>query len=750
MSNPTTSSNPLMPSSTVDSFSEVMFNGNEEVGPVPVYTLTFTNNTDHTVYPFLFATNDAEQCSTQDSKGNYACSGYAHDPANNPGCIYDPIDPYNNDYRGYIGYTGEDDHNYLGLPAGETVVIPVPLAFWDAGRIFVATDSADLTPNATVYQSNPPTNPFQYYDKNEGGVKETLRYQQAIEQPSPSTFKAVVMWYRADVALVALDDAPAQLLEFTIRDPYMLKLNSNLDKNTLGPLINYDVSYVDTIYLPVAMEATDVPDANGTKRAFGWTGAIQSEAQFQQAFEAFVSAGADNGLGLYFGTDETGTTRGYTRYNIADPTAGVKLPSGASALGDSPLLDKRSSYGQNIYLLSSGGTGGIKADVNTSPDPAGSATANVTFNSGPDGDNQRAALTEVAPGVMDVICNAPTLPCGGVLQDGTKLLKCTVNPDGGTGVVTLSQPTNPVPDYTSCTFTYARPASDYVSSAIISLWYSWAKYYMDQNPVSGQQYPGELADRVITFTNPVAANTLVPGMTVTGNGIPSDSDGSFCTITAVSPDAGQPIQSVTLSELAANASSGTYTFAPLEPLPGADNPLAQTFPLSFEGEDVATALEFSRQVYQALSALSTIPNRPHNYPLPLWVVFNTIGCNVGQIPYIGLSDNPPDDRIGTEITLRIKSILRGVPDFQAPKWPETTWYPDPSTPTGGCKFNAYNLDPFVWFVHKKLGLSGYGFSVDDDIADVGANGATNLVIAITGTNGLPNSNQWSPDNPYGG
>jgi hypothetical protein len=508
---------------------------------VPVYTLTFTNNTDHTVYPFLFATNDAEQCSTEDSNHNYACSGYAKDPADNPGSIYDPIDPYKNDYRGYIGYTGEDGHNYLGLPAGETVVIPVPLAFWDASRIFVATDSANLTPNATVNQTNPPTNPYQYYDKNEGGVKDTLRYQQAIQQPSPSTFKAVVLWYRADVAFVPLNDAPAQLLEFTIRDPYMWQLNSNLDKNTLGPLINYDVSYVDTIYLPVAMEATDVPDANGNKQAYGWTGAIQSEAQFQQAFEAFVSAGADNGLGSYFGTDKTNTTRGYTRYNITDPNADVKLPSGAQALGDSPFQDKRSSYGQNIYLLSSGGTGGILANVNTSPDPAGSETAQVTFNSGADGDDQKATLSQAPTVEIDVTCGDPNLPCSGVLKDKTKLIQCVVNPDGGAGVVTLNQTTNPDADVKSCTFTYGRPVSDYVSSAIISLWYSWAKYYMDQNPVSRQQYRGTLVDRVITFTNPVPANTLLPGMKVTGNGIPADSDGSFCTITAVLPDASQPI-----------------------------------------------------------------------------------------------------------------------------------------------------------------------------------------------------------------
>ena len=48
--------------------------------------------------------------------------------------------------------------------------------------------------------------------------------------------------------------------------------------------------------------------------------------------------------------------------------------------------------------------------------------------------------------------------------------------------------------------------------------------------------------------------------------------------------------------------------------------------------------------------------------------------------------------------------------------------PDPSTHTDGTDYNVFNLDPFVWFVHQKLGLSGYGFSFDDDVSDVGAGG----------------------------
>jgi len=52
-------------------------------------------------------------------------------------------------------------------------------------------------------------------------------------------------------------------------------------------------------------------------------------------------------------------------------------------------------------------------------------------------------------------------------------------------------------------------------------------------------------------------------------------------------------------------------------------------------------------------------------------------------------------------------------------------------------------------VHVKLGFSGYGFSVDDDTADVGAGGATELQLTVSGTGGLKNKNPWTIQAPYG-
>ena len=71
------------------------------------------------------------------------------------------------------------------------------------------------------------------------------------------------------------------------------------------------------------------------------------------------------------------------------------------------------------------------------------------------------------------------------------------------------------------------------------------------------------------------------------------------------------------------------------------------------------------------------------------------------------------------------------------------------SPRRNQSYNVFNLDPFVWFVHKQLLLSGYGFSFDDDTADVNANGAEQLYVAVGGPEGLPNTNEWKPSTPWG-
>ena len=138
-----------------------------------------------------------------------------------------------------------------------------------------------------------------------------------------------------------------------------------------------------------------------------------------------------------------------------------------------------------------------------------------------------------------------------------------------------------------------------------------------------------------------------------------------------------------------------------------------------------------------LSVFSTAPRKVPALPGSMELVGNSIGGNVGFLPtaepinYKNISANVRD---------LVKSALRGVPDFAA--YPESQWYPPPSRGTGGRSYNVFNLDPYVWFIHRRLGLSGYGFSFDDDTADVGANGTSTLSIAIGGLTGLSNTSEW--------
>ena len=64
--------------------------------------------------------------------------------------------------------------------------------------------------------------------------------------------------------------------------------------------------------------------------------------------------------------------------------------------------------------------------------------------------------------------------------------------------------------------------------------------------------------------------------------------------------------------------------------------------------------------------------------------------------------------------------------------------------TSGQDFNVYNLDPYVWFVHKVEKMSAYGFSVDDDVANPTATGP---LLAADGT---PNHDPSNLQIDFGG
>jgi hypothetical protein len=202
-------------------------------------------------------------------------------------------------------------------------------------------------------------------------------------------------------------------------------------------------------------------------------------------------------------------------------------------------------------------------------------------------------------------------------------------------------------------------------------------------------------------------------------------------ITAVASDN----ETITLSQAQTGALFDGFNFAKpaVSSIVGYDpNGLTPIKALTFPSDQQNYAVAFAQNVYLVMSTMGrTVKPNTANASIPL--LGNVIGGNVG--PAFLPNQN---QAIQTAITNQIKSALRGVPDFTSPLYSNPSqWYPDPALKTGGQNFNVYNLDPFIWFIHQKLGLSAYAFGLDDDIGDVGAGGSTQLDVSVGGLGGLP-------------
>jgi hypothetical protein len=725
---------------------------------VPKKTLRITNNTDQTVYPIM-----------RDPNSNTLASNSAVG-------LYDPYDLPNKEYRGYIGYsegTGDNAKYYFGLKRRESVLVSIPLVFWNGARIGIGTDGKYLAPTADP-------NPLRYDRTALRAI--TVSADDADEIASGSIQNGVVMWYRSEIAKAPNDDTEDQLAEWTIRDHLYLanaqitaKTNIEIPDNQLVTLINYDVSNVDNLYLPLAMAANDVwvvPQRSGTGPTpnrtgwspgsdpdiYGWTGAINTIDFLQTKIREFT---ADNNtlLGQYFGSKK----QGWPFYNIPnpnqDPNAPIKIPSGANVFAQSPLKAVPSSYGgidwqTDKYMLSSGGTDPIKASIGNSitVNPAGSRTLNLNKS------DQQAKMDFIKP--KDIVKGLPDSHKTGPnpIQEGTTVISVDYN----NWTVVLSNPLANTSDET--TYDFSRPVSDYASEAMIRLWYSWAQYYLAHWNKTPQAPPppqiqGSIEAMSATLTFNVAHAELVEGMAVKGPGL-DDAQ------TEVGPHQGEAVileiasdkKSVILSQVANKTSTNAdFTFLPPQKLlwtpkdgdPG--YPLLQlTFPTKDKWRD---PYEFSQAVYLIMASMNQI-GQPNNDSVNKFMQ-DIVGANMGFIFDQAAKDSDDGKMVTSMIRDMIKSVLRGVSDFT--KYPDevneqgvhTHWYPNPKEETGNQKFNVFNLDPFVWFVHVQLGFSGYGFSVDDDTADVGAGGATQLQLTVTGTGGLKNINPWTIQAPYG-
>jgi hypothetical protein len=821
-----------LPLPTVGSVDQVLYNG---VSGTYEKTITITNNSPtQTIYPFLEGQNSHQAVSPYQGTAQY-----------------DPFDPVNQEYRGYIGYT-DGTNNVAGLPPLTSFTIPVPLVFWDSGRILFSTDGADqFTTHNGVDGGSPPGAPFYYHDTNtqaifycsidsshldqlaftpvynsfdpqNGGMPTTTNWQSPVasgllkdgqsfvvtgpglpasgyqvtvdsshpgyialpgmataaqtaqqyvftclsqqsisptdryiqndlpltKQGSSSTTNGLVMWYHALSSQAPNNDAPFQLTEITFRgtfyDPtintgtgFQYLMTTNDFNGAKTDSADYDVSFVDSINMPVAMEATNVPvpNTNTPPEPFGYVGSGQSLEDFQKALATFTSNNpSDNFLGSYF------DGKGYPSYVNIDP-GNLKLPSGQNVFLSSPAVPSGVSDIQfyktfpdgsfilePLYALTTGGTGPSTLSIGGAPGSSGQDLYLSAVNLA----NRYILNDLIAPNFHQFVVTYN----GGHSLAGmvTGLLR-----DNENKVIGVILDRDVPADAGSQVYNFTPPVKDYAGSRIAGLWYSWAKYYADNvqstplNQVSGTISAGNL----LTLDQP--APGLVPGMTVTGKGVPAG-----CVILAIAPDQ----KTITLSEVVnGNATSFNFARPAFDSIVGFDpDPEGNTPPvhLSFNAAQQAYALAFAETVYVVMSAwsVSVKPDTPNGWnPLLL----NIIGGNLGT-DYLPSANTD----VRTVLTNLSKSALRGVPDFTSPLYSNPAlWYPDPAFRTGGQIFNVYNLNPFVWFVHDKLGVTAYAFALDDDVGNVNAGGATNVAISVGGLNGLPKRDPYTNVSPWG-
>ncbi len=801
-------------------------------------TITLTNFSPDTIYPFLRTSNDGK------------------DPNDSQKRLYDPQDLQHKEFRQYVGYAMADGSKYLGLPAGATITFQIPLVLWDGDNISLVTDGTYLTASGDA----PGSKVFNYNDQAKITIagSEQISGTQWVTNGAnyPNGETPLVMFYfdNTDPKTVP-NDAPAQLAELTFRDPYLKHFID--DPFQTFPLLNYDLSYVNTLVAPAAMEGSNVPVTSGSVQSgnleyhepnqdFGWHGSSADTKSFNLLIKQFVNNSGKASIGAYFGGE------GWPEYYnpVSDD---LIIPSGANLFDNSPLVATAatppvnvSNYDNNRWLLSSSGGGPIAAPaggtvlndahatelpllfndqaqredfvqniklmqaskqtinltIATSDsdyqgvlgtfvdyDPSSSVNSYIVENGGSGySQNTRAIVADgggkgaeadvhVSPeGVITSIGLDPARAGSGYTSPPTirfvdpghkgadAVARATIT--GGTVTVQLAEGRT-LPTGVGISYVFQRTGTDYASTAITDLWYSWAQYYVDQyqdfTPESAQ---GTLVKKGIDggpllVTNEITLGSLpaVPlavGMTVTAdNGILAGT-----TILKIEGN------TVFLSQVLTSDTplSQQYTFGKPQALVIDPISAKYTHPytLTFSAADAPNAKLFAGSVYETMAVEALQLPAAAYLPITMNVVDHVIKF-YADLP---THDSPWGTILVGEVRDIVKSILRGVFDYyQVPD--QTLWYPDPKTPAGGQKFNVFNLDPYVWFVHQVEGLTGYGFSVDDDVANPSATGPrgddtnhepSNLQIGFAGIKGtgkqsdatpLGNQNEWFPTTKWG-
>jgi hypothetical protein len=716
-------------------------------------TITITNDGPDMIYPFLRGQNSGIDPNSIGPDGKL-------DPA-----PYDPQDLVDHEFREYIGYSKPDGTDYLGLPKDQSITIQVPLVLWDGDNLYLATDGKRLTSsNLFGYDSN-----AKISIAATAPVSGTTWVQGSSEYPDHES--PLVMFYYSGGAPVTLpNDAAAQLTEVTFRDEYLD--NFITDPSQTFPLVNYDVSYVNNLLYPVSMEASNAPITYQTnplpnppdyygKKDFGWLATDRDTATFEDAIDDFIHNTGDASIGDYFGKDSKGVERGWPQYYDPDSTV-LNIPSGANLFANSPLnvnsgLVHTSSYDPNYWLLTSSGDAPIQAGG------AGVGQQGFVNADAPDriylGDTSKTFIDDMTdmlkvgdvdvsyPGSTDVLGKADGL----VMNPGGKPY-VTLRSD-----IPLSGPSGQV-------YAFTRPPTDYAVKDITNLWYSWAQYHVqDYKDFAPETIGASLVFTGTHATNEITLDSTPPvdlalGMTVTAPaGIPAGTTilkivGNDIYLSQI-PDDSTPV-------------SQEYTFGKPQPIQY-DPQYTTPYKLSFDPADVDATKKarlFAGSVYEAMAVEAGVNPLPTSYlPYSMNLVSQVIQF-YAKLPGYDRPNNPTGPILVGEARDIVKSVLRGVYDYNIVT-NQKDWYPDPgaTTPglTSGQDFNVYNLDPYVWFVHKVEKMSAYGFSVDDDVANPTATGPllaadgtpnhdpSNLQIDFGGIKGLGVKTQWFPTTPWG-
>jgi hypothetical protein len=297
--------------------------------------ITITNNTNKTLFPFI---EDSNTGVNPQLNQLYDPNDYPYVPASNGQTV-------GQEYRLYVGYQKVVDgktQNFLGLPAQSSITVTIPMVFWNAGTIQVVGDTPDVRArflSPLEPGGNALGRPFLY------NVKDAKEAVVTADLTGPGAKTGMMLLYHTTnpQSQGVIPDAPSQLLEFTIRDASMPTGDPN-DPN-FSNNVDYDISYINAVYSPVAMEAM--------KPGVGYVGTLDNTNQYQAKVRAFENGSILNG---YFGG------KGWPYYYVSNPVNPVAKGSLNKLVGAQNIFSDNtaaSSYNLLHTMLSS--SAGTKA-----------------------------------------------------------------------------------------------------------------------------------------------------------------------------------------------------------------------------------------------------------------------------------------------------------------------------------------------------------------------------------------------------